>query len=316
MSVEILNLLKNEARFSTENKPAGHWIRRREALRLKREQYRNEHHRNREKRQVDAVTSGTEQTELEIRSSTRRALSPNSSRVSAGESEWDGATGGPPAEVVLRIHPAASPTANINGSQLDIDGSGVVVRAEEALIVAFVLLLWVAAIALFFNRWGKIRCVYKLMLEPYQPKFQQQHRQSCVLAENSVVVPPHHRASLSRGCVSYDCGASFPSYQPYGYLAHRPRQYFTPRPCTLQSLGVAAYGVLLTLVGRGTRLPAKFSGYYSTSSRSHCRRSHTHRQFRYAWLSERLSVFLHILPTGGGARWNAPSSHRKIFKRC
>lgn len=42
------------------------------------------------------------------------------------------------------------------------DGSGVVVRAEEALIVAFVLLLWVAAIALFFNRWGKIRCVYKL----------------------------------------------------------------------------------------------------------------------------------------------------------
>lgn len=46
------------------------------------------------------------------------------------------------------------------------DGSGVVVRAEEALIVAFVLLLWVAAIALFFNRWGKIRCVYKLYVIP------------------------------------------------------------------------------------------------------------------------------------------------------
>lgn len=29
------------------------------------------------------------------------------------------------------------------------------------------------------------------MLEPYQPKFQQQHRQSCALAENSVSVPPH-----------------------------------------------------------------------------------------------------------------------------
>jgi hypothetical protein len=41
----------------------------------------------------------------------------------------------------------------------------VVVRAEEALIVAFVLLLWVAAIALFFNRWGKIRCVYKLYVD-------------------------------------------------------------------------------------------------------------------------------------------------------
>lgn len=47
------------------------------------------------------------------------------------------------------------------------DGSGVVVRAEEALIVAFVLLLWVAAIALFFNRWGKIRCVYKLYVDPF-----------------------------------------------------------------------------------------------------------------------------------------------------
>ncbi|KOB77656.1 Uncharacterized protein OBRU01_03698, partial [Operophtera brumata] len=97
-------------------------------------------------------------------------------------------------------------------------GSGVVVRAEEALIVAFVLLLWVAAIALFFNRWGKIR-----MLEPYQPKFQQQHRQSCAL-ENSISAPPLHRASLSRGCVSYDCGASFPAYQPCGYVPHRLRQ--------------------------------------------------------------------------------------------
>ncbi|CAD6214770.1 GSCOCG00004208001-RA-CDS [Cotesia congregata] len=56
----------------------------------------------------------------------------------------------------------------------------VVVRAEEALIVVFVLLLWVGAIALFFNRWGKIR-----MLEPYQPKFQQ-HRNSCT----SIDPPP------------------------------------------------------------------------------------------------------------------------------
>ena len=56
----------------------------------------------------------------------------------------------------------------------------VVVRAEEALIVILVLLLWAAAIALFFNRWGKIR-----MLEPYQPKFQQQHRPSCTTIETS-----------------------------------------------------------------------------------------------------------------------------------
>lgn len=60
-----------------------------------------------------------------------------------------------------------------------IAGTGtVVVRAEEALIVIIVLVLWVGAIVLFFNRWGKIR-----MLEPYQPKFQQQHRQSCAIVD-------------------------------------------------------------------------------------------------------------------------------------
>ncbi|XP_035738922.1 uncharacterized protein LOC118448998 isoform X1 [Vespa mandarinia] len=58
------------------------------------------------------------------------------------------------------------------------EAGAVVVRAEEALIVVLVLVLWVAAIALFFNRWGKIR-----MLEPYQPKFQQQHRQSCTMVD-------------------------------------------------------------------------------------------------------------------------------------
>ncbi|KPJ16526.1 hypothetical protein RR48_08117, partial [Papilio machaon] len=136
--------------------------------------------------------------------------------------EWSGATGGPPAEVVLRLHPTDSPPPpppTGNFSLLEVEDGGVVVRAEEALIVSFVLLLWAAAIALFFNRWGKIR-----MLEPYQPKFQQQHRQSCVLTENSVSVPPHHRASMSRACMSYDYGPSFTSYQPYAYLSHRPRQ--------------------------------------------------------------------------------------------
>ncbi|KAK1137800.1 hypothetical protein K0M31_002294 [Melipona bicolor] len=58
--------------------------------------------------------------------------------------------------------------------------TAVIVRAEEVLIVILVLLLWAAAIALFFNRWGKIR-----MLEPYQPKFQQQHRQSCTTIEQN-----------------------------------------------------------------------------------------------------------------------------------
>ncbi|XP_011644950.1 facilitated trehalose transporter Tret1-2 homolog [Pogonomyrmex barbatus] len=71
-------------------------------------------------------------------------------------------------------------TTELNSTFPDgIAGTGaVVVRAEEALIVILVLVLWVAAIALFFNRWGKIR-----MLEPYQPKFQQQHRQSCTMID-------------------------------------------------------------------------------------------------------------------------------------
>ena len=41
--------------------------------------------------------------------------------------------------------------------------SGTVVRPEELGIVMVVLLLWVAAVALFINRWGKIR-----LMEPYQ----------------------------------------------------------------------------------------------------------------------------------------------------
>ncbi|XP_015605518.1 uncharacterized protein LOC107272659 isoform X2 [Cephus cinctus] len=79
------------------------------------------------------------------------------------------------------------PTPEINSTNSDGSG-GVVVRAEEALIVVLVLVLWVAAIALFFNRWGKIR-----MLEPYQPKFQQQHRPSCAISDPSQL--PHRTCS-------------------------------------------------------------------------------------------------------------------------
>ena len=42
--------------------------------------------------------------------------------------------------------------------------SGTKVQAEEVGIVLVVLLLWAAAIALFINRWGKIR-----QMEPYHP---------------------------------------------------------------------------------------------------------------------------------------------------
>jgi hypothetical protein len=79
--------------------------------------------------------------------------------------------------------PAVAPTPSTPPSvSLPPLGAGgtspIIVRAEEALIVLLVLVLWIAAIALFFNRWGKIR-----MLEPYQPKFQQQHRSSCPMVD-------------------------------------------------------------------------------------------------------------------------------------
>lgn len=58
---------------------------------------------------------------------------------------------------------------------------GLNVRAEEVGLVLLVLLLWAGAVALFFNRWGKIR-----MLEPYQPKFIDAPRGSLALPNNPV----------------------------------------------------------------------------------------------------------------------------------
>ncbi|KAK0073936.1 hypothetical protein PV325_008980 [Microctonus aethiopoides] len=43
------------------------------------------------------------------------------------------------------------------------------VRGVEVGIVVMVLIVWAGAIALFFNRWGKIR-----MLLPYQPDYKEQ----------------------------------------------------------------------------------------------------------------------------------------------
>lgn len=87
--------------------------------------------------------------------------------------------------------------------QLFPDPPVVIVRAEEILLVALVLVIWVAAIALFFNRWGKIR-----MLEPYQPKFQQSHRASCPLSPPTTQVSVQGRAQHQQGrCV---CASDVP----------------------------------------------------------------------------------------------------------
>lgn len=53
---------------------------------------------------------------------------------------------------------------------MNIEGtSKLQVRGVEVGIVVLVLIFWAGAIALFFNRWGKIR-----MLLPYQPDYKEQ----------------------------------------------------------------------------------------------------------------------------------------------
>ncbi|XP_025834423.1 uncharacterized protein LOC108734194 isoform X3 [Agrilus planipennis] len=99
------------------------------------------------------------------------------------------------------------------------EGAKIIVRAEEILLVVLVLIIWVAAIILFFNRWGKIR-----MLEPYQPKFQQNHRLSCPLAPlTSPVISTQQRMSFSKynvSCFNDNIYSTVASPNP----ARRPRQ--------------------------------------------------------------------------------------------
>ena len=57
-------------------------------------------------------------------------------------------------------------------------------------LVLLVLLLWAGAVALFFNRWGKIR-----MLEPYQPKFNDAPRGSVSNGAVLATSTSHHRTS-------------------------------------------------------------------------------------------------------------------------
>lgn len=111
--------------------------------------------------------------------------------------------------------PAVAPTVPtpplVSPPPLGVGGtSPIIIRAEEALIVLLVLVLWIAAIALFFNRWGKIR-----MLEPYQPKFQQQHRSSCPMVDMNGPIGLQHRSfsKCNMNCV----GESV-------HTQHRPRQ--------------------------------------------------------------------------------------------
>jgi hypothetical protein len=63
--------------------------------------------------------------------------------------------------------------------------SGTIVRAEELGIVLVVLSLWAAAIALFINRWGKIR-----LMEPYHPYVEPEDPQSPPLPAATIATNP------------------------------------------------------------------------------------------------------------------------------
>jgi hypothetical protein len=73
-------------------------------------------------------------------------------------------------------------TMTTPGQHNNSTGPDIIIRGEEVGIVLVVLVLWVGAIILFFNRWGKIR-----MLEPYQPKFCEHHNPNCPMADP---IPP------------------------------------------------------------------------------------------------------------------------------
>ncbi|XP_071867997.1 uncharacterized protein [Bombus fervidus] len=108
-------------------------------------------------------------------------------------------------------------TGEINSTYSDGNPElgAVILRAEEALIVIFVLFLWAAAIALFFNRWGKIR-----MLEPSQPKFLPQDEQNCTTIEQNQL---QNRRTFSKcNILCEECPIRQDSNYALGQM--RPRQ--------------------------------------------------------------------------------------------
>ncbi|XP_022917945.1 uncharacterized protein [Onthophagus taurus] len=71
----------------------------------------------------------------------------------------------------LATEPSTNPTPTSNEpfEHVEYPQTSSTVRGVEIGIVLLVMAVWVAAIALFFNRWGKIR-----MLLPYQPDYKQE----------------------------------------------------------------------------------------------------------------------------------------------
>ncbi|KAK7871484.1 hypothetical protein R5R35_010205 [Gryllus longicercus] len=135
---------------------------------------------------------------------------------------------------------AGAGAADGGGVEIDPTGPGASPATppdpEEALIVALVLVLWVAAIALFFNRWGKIR-----MLEPYQPKYEAPHRGSCPLVDCAGAPALQHR-SFSKfnltacGAGGRDAGLCSSMPSPHNLLRPRQNSVFVGSSATMVTL--------------------------------------------------------------------------------
>lgn len=102
----------------------------------------------------------------------------------------------------------------------DFPNASTTVRGVEIGIVLLVLAVWVAAIALFFNRWGKIR-----MLLPYQPDYKEQLKVPGSAACAAASSCQHHAASAqerlcSQVTIPSVCQASFMSYRAGAMAKH------------------------------------------------------------------------------------------------
>ena len=89
--------------------------------------------------------------------------------------------------------------------------SGTKVQAEEVGIVLVVLLLWAAAIALFINRWGKIR-----QMEPYHPYVEETEAPVSQQPPNPASIPQSNQVN-NKNIMTWLC-----HIQHYSRLAIKP----------------------------------------------------------------------------------------------
>ena len=81
------------------------------------------------------------------------------------------------------------------------ESKGISIKMDEAVIVVFVLCFWMAVIALFCNKWGKIR-----HLEPYHPEYKEEPEPEPF---PSPVYSIHPKPSRMNTCTSSNVGVAY-----------------------------------------------------------------------------------------------------------